>query len=74
MSQAIKNLIDEAERMLFALRDDRLERGNYMHLERAIRAVKAELEREPQLCTVCEVAPVYTGDRCGGCLAAMEGR
>jgi len=74
VSKAVAKLIDEAERMLFALQDDGLGRGNYMHLERAIRAVKAELEREPQLCTVCEVAPVYTGDRCGGCLAAMEGR
>ena len=74
VSQAIIKLIDETERMLLALLDDELERGDYPYLARAIEAAKAELEREPQLCTVCETAPVYTGDRCAGCLVARDAR
>ena len=41
MQKEIKFLVDEAERILFALQDGDLEQGNYATLARAIEGVKA---------------------------------
>ena len=64
MQKEVKVLVDEAERILLALRDGDLQQGDYNTLARAIEGVKSaqqSVQSDGAFCPVCDIQPTSEG-------------